>query len=122
MIEELAPLAEDAAQGLGHRKDELPVRQLKAEDAGDPVAGLTDFPLMTARAEVAGFAGEGEGALMPAIGALEPGEVCGKVTATVELTHDGYGDVAEWTVDGAVAGFVAGFEIGPVVMDELPQR
>jgi hypothetical protein len=61
---------------------------------------------------------------MPAIGALEPGEACGKVTATVELTHDGYGDVAEWTVDGAVAvaGFVAGFEIGPVVMGELPQR
>jgi len=59
---------------------------------------------------------------MAAIGALEPGEAYGKVTATVELTHDGDGIAVEWPVDGAVALLVAGFEIGPAAVDKLPKR
>mgnify|MGYP007132072843 FL=1 len=60
MVEELAALAEDASQGLGHGEDELSVGHVEAEDAGDPVGGLADFALVAARAEVPGLASEGE--------------------------------------------------------------
>jgi len=110
MIEKLAPLAEDAAQWLWHGKHELPVGHLEAEDAGDPVAGGADFPLMAARAEMPCLAGEGEEALVPAVGTLKPGEPGGEVAAAMELTDDGYGVGAERTVNGAVAFLVAGFE------------
>jgi len=122
MVEKFAPLAENSPQRLGHRKHELPGRHLEAEDAGDPVAGLTDFPLMAAGAKMPRLAGEGEEALVAAIGTLEPGESGGEVAAAMELSDDGYGVVAERTVDGAVALLVAGFEVGPAVMDDLPQR
>jgi len=71
MVEKFTPFAENSPQRLGHRKHKLPVRHLEAEDAGDPVAGLTDFPLMAAWAKMPRLAGEGEEALMAAIGALE---------------------------------------------------
>jgi hypothetical protein len=122
MVEKFAPLSENSPQRFGHRKHKLPERHLEAEDAGDPVAGLTDFPLMAAWAEVPRLAGEGEEALVAAIGALEPGESGGKVTAAMELSDDGYGVVVEWPVDGAVAFLVACFEVGPAAVDELPQR
>jgi hypothetical protein len=67
------------------------------------------------------LAGEGEEALVPAVGALEPGESGGEVAAAVELANYGYGVVAQRAVDGAVAFFVACDEIGPAVMDDLPQ-
>ena len=79
MVEKFTPFAENSPQRFGHRKHKLPVRHLEAEDAGDPVAGLTDFPLMAAWAKMPRLAGEGEEARMPAIGALEPGESGGKV-------------------------------------------
>ena len=91
VVEKLAPLAENSPERLGHGEYELPVRHLDADDAGDPVAGLADFPLMAAWAKMPRPAGEGEEALMHAVGTLEPGEADGKVSATVELTHDGYG-------------------------------
>jgi len=121
MIEKFSPFAENAAQGLGHRKDELSVRHVEAEDAGDPVAGGADLPLMTARAEMARLAGEGEEALVSTVRALEPREPGGEVAAAVELADDGYGVGAERTVDGAVAFLVARDEIVPAMVDDLPQ-
>ena len=122
MVEELAALAEDASQGLGHGEDELSVGHVEAEDAGDPVAGLADFALVAARAEVAGLAGEGEEPLVAAVGTLQPREPGGEVAAAVELADDGYGVEAERAVDGAVAAFVTGHEIAPGAVDDLPER
>jgi hypothetical protein len=122
MIEELAALAEDAAEGFGHRKHELAVRHLEAEDAGDPVTGGADFALMTTRAEVPRLAGEGEEALVSAVGALQPSESGGEVAAAVELAYDIHRVLAKRTVDGAVAFFVPGHEVRPAVMDDLPKR
>jgi hypothetical protein len=121
MIEELASFAENAPKGFGHGEDELPVRHVEAEDAGDPITGLEDFALVTTRTKVPRLAGEGEKALVPAIGALEPRETGGEVAAAVELTHNVNGVEAEGSVDGAVAIFIARDEIGPAVVDDLPQ-
>jgi len=122
VIEELAAFAEDAAQGFGHRKDELAVRHVEAEDARDPVAGLADFALMAARAEVAGLAGEGKEAFMPAVRTLEPGESSGEVSAAVELANDVDGVASQRAVNGAVAFLVSGDKIGPAMVDDLPER
>jgi len=121
MIEELAALAEDAAKGFRHRKHELAVRHLEAEDSGDPVAGLADFALMAARAEVARLAGEGEEALVAAVGTLEPRESGGEVSAAVELANDVNGVASQRAVNGAVAFLITGFEVGPAVVDDLPE-
>jgi hypothetical protein len=119
MVEEFSALAEDAAEGFRHRKHELPVRHLEAEDSGNPVAGLTDFALMATGAEVPRLAGEGEEPLVSAVGALQPSESGGEVAAAVELANDVNGVLAKRTVDGAVAFFVPGHEVRPAVMDEL---
>ena len=121
MVEELAALAENAAEGFRHGEDELPVWHVEAEDAGNPFACLADFALMTARTEVAGLARKSEEALVPAVRALEPRETGGEVAAAVELADDGDGIGAERAVDGAMALFVAGDEIGPAMMDDLPK-
>ena len=121
MVEKFAPFAEDPAEGFRHRKHELPVRHLEAEDARDPVAGLADFALMAARAEVARLAGEGEEALVAAVGTLEPRESGGEVSAAVELANDVNGVASQRAVNGAVAFLITGFEVGPAVMDELTQ-
>jgi len=121
MVEEPAALAEDAAERFGHRKHELPVRHVEAEDAGDPVASGADFALVAARTKVARFAGEGEEPLVSAVGTLEAREPGGQVAAAMELPDDIDGVVAEGAVDGAVALFVAGFEVGPAVVDDLPE-
>lgn len=121
MIEELASFAEDPAEGFRHGEDELAVRHLEAEDAGDPVAGGADFALMATRAVVPRLAGEGEEALVAAVGALEPRESGGEVAAAMELAHDIDRVVAQWAVNGAVALFVAGDKIGPTVVDDLPE-
>jgi hypothetical protein len=99
----------------------LSVRHLEAEDAGDPVAGGADFALMAARAEVPGLASEGEEALMATVGTLEPRESGGEVAAAVELPDDVDGVGAKRTVDGAVAFFVTRFEVGPAMVDDLPE-
>ena len=59
-IEKFAAFAEDAPERFGHGEDELAVRDVEADVVGDPVAGLFNLALVAARAEVAGFAGEGE--------------------------------------------------------------
>lgn len=121
MIKELSSLSEDAAEGFRHRKYELPVRHLKAEDAGDPVAGRADFALMTARAKMPRLAGKGEEALVAAVGTLEPGESGGEVAAAVELADDVNGVASQGAVNGAVAMFVSGDKIGPAMVDDLPE-
>jgi len=121
MVEELASFAENATDGFGHGEDELPVRHVEAEDAGNPFADGSDFALMTTRTKVARLAGEGEEALVSAIRALEPGESRGEVAAAVELADDVDGVVTKRTVDGAVAVFVACLEVGPGMMDDLPE-
>jgi len=121
VVEKFAPFAENPAEGFRHRKHELPVRHVEAEDARDPVAGLTDFALMATRTEVARLAGEGEEPLVPAVGTLEARESGGEVAAAMELTDDVDRVMAQWAVDGAVALFVAGDETRPGVVDNLPQ-
>jgi hypothetical protein len=121
MIEELASFAENATDGFGHGEDELPVRHVEAEDAGNPITGLADFALVTTRTKVPRLAGEGEEPLMSAVGALEPRESGGEVAAAMELPDDVDGVVAEGTVNGAVAVFIACLEVGPGMMDDLPE-
>ena len=54
VVEEFAPLAEDAAQRAWHGEDELAVRQVEAHHVGDPVADPADAALVAAGAEVPG--------------------------------------------------------------------
>jgi hypothetical protein len=138
MIEELAALAEDAAEGFRHRKrtqakresppevagvtagnGKLPVRHVEAENAGDPVAGLPHLPLMTARAKMLCLAREGEEALVAAVAALQTGKARSEVAAAVELANDVNDVASQRAVNGAVAFLVTGFEVGPAVVDEL---
>jgi hypothetical protein len=60
VAEELAALAEDAAQDFGDGEDELAVGDFVADGGGNPVAGGADAALMAGWAEVAALAGEGE--------------------------------------------------------------
>ena len=121
MVEELASFAENATEGFGHGEDELPVWNLEAEGAGNPVAGGADLPLMATGTEVARLAGEGEEALVSAVRTLESRKSGSEVAAAVELADDVDGVGAEGTVDGAVTLFVAGDEIRPAVVDDLPE-
>ena len=59
VVEEVAALAEDAAQHAGNGEDELAVGNGLAEGFGDPVAGGADAALVAGRADVATLAGEG---------------------------------------------------------------
>jgi hypothetical protein len=113
--------AKDAAQDLGDGEDELAVGDFVADGSGDPVAGGTDAPLVAGRADVAGLAGEGEEALVAAVGALEAGEAGGEITAAQEGFDGGDGLGAERAERLAVAGFVLGEEVVPAVVDELPE-
>ncbi len=91
VVEELAALAEDAAQGPGHREDELAVRHLEANIVGDPVTHGADTALVAAGAEMPALAGECEQLLMAAVGALEAGKSGSEVAAAVELVDHGDG-------------------------------
>ncbi len=121
MVEELAPLAEDAAQGPGHREHELAMRHLEADLVGNPIAEGTDAALVAAGTEVSGLAGEGEEFLMAAVGALEPGESGGEIAAAVKLIDHGHGIPTQRTVSLAVTGFVVCDEIVPGIVDDLPE-
>lgn len=120
-VEEVASLAEDAAQGPGHGEDELAVGDVVAEGVADPVASGADAALMAGGAEVATLAGKGEELFVAAIGALKAGETSGEVTAAVEAIDDGDGIAAEGSVDPAMAVLVGGEEFAPGVVDDLPQ-
>ena len=77
--------------GARHGKDELPVGDGMADGAGDPVAGLAHPALMAGGAEMASLAGEGEQALVAAVGTLEAGEPGGEIAAAVEGADGGGG-------------------------------
>jgi len=120
-VEEVAALAEDAAQDAGDGEDELAVWDFVADGGGDPVADGADAPLVAGRAEVAAFAGEGEEALVAAIGALEAGEAGGEVATAEERFDGGSGGGVERAEGFAEFGFVVGEEVVPAVVDELPK-
>ena len=122
VVEELATLAEDAAQGPGHGENELPVRHLEADIVGDPVAQGADAALVATGAEMPGLAGEGEELFVATVGALEPGESGGEIAAAVKLVHHRHGVPAQRAVSLAMAGFVVGDKLVPGIMDDLPQR
>ena len=119
-VEKVTALAEDATQGTRHGEDELPVGHVVTEDVGDPMPGLADPSLVAARAEVAALAGEGEELLVPAVGALEPGEALGEIAAPVELLDHREGVGAQRSVGLAVRAFVVGEKLAPAVVDDLP--
>ncbi len=60
MMKQFSSFAKNAAQRFWHGEYELPMRNIEANGLGYAIAGLANAALMTARAEVAGFAGEGE--------------------------------------------------------------
>ncbi len=121
-MEEVAALAEDAAQDFRDGEDELAVGDFVADGGGDPIGGLADAALVTGWAEVAALAGEGEESLVAAIGAEETGEACGEVAAAEEVA-DGAEDIgAERTHGGTVDFLVTGDEGIPGGGDDLPER
>jgi hypothetical protein len=83
--EEAAALAEDAAQHFWDSEDKLAVRDGVADAGGDPFGGLAGAALVAGGADVAGFAGEGEEALVTAVGAVVAGEAGGEVATAVVL-------------------------------------
>jgi len=121
-VEEVAALAEDAAQHFREGEDELAVRNVVADGGGDPTAGLSDAALVACGAEVAGLAGEGEELLMAAIGAMEAGKAGSEIAAAEKGADGGDGIGAQWPHGAAVVLFVAGEEVVPDVVDDLPQR
>ena len=119
--EEVAALAEDAAEHPGDGEDELAVRDLAADGGGDPGAGGADAAHVAGGAEVASLAGEGHELLVSAVGALEAGESGGEVAATVEGPDRVGGVGVERTVFLAVVFFVSCEELVPAVVDDLPE-
>jgi len=119
-IEEVAAFAEDAAEHFRDGKDELAMGNGLADGGGDPGAGLEGAALVAGRAEVAGFAGEGEEVLVAATGAEESGETGGEVAAAEEVldVRDSVG--AQGPHDGTVVPFIASDEIVPAMVDQLP--
>ena len=116
-----AAFAEDAAEDLGDGEDELAVGDVVADGTGDPFAGAPDAALVAGGAEVTGLAGEGEEALVAAIGAVEPGEAGGEIPAAEKGLDGGDGLVAQRAEVPAMASLVLGEEVVPAVMDELPE-
>lgn len=119
--EELAAFAEDAAQHAGDGEHELAVGHVAADVVGDPVAGGQGAALVTGRAEAAGLAGEGDELFVAAIRAVEAGEASGQVAAAKEGLDDRHGGGVERAVGGAVAFFILREEVGPAMMDGLPE-
>ena len=102
VVEELAAIAEDAAQRPGHGEDELPVRHIEADAVRDPIAHVPDTPLVRAGAEMTGLAGEGQQLLMTAVRALQAGEPGREVTAAIELVDHGHGVATQRAVGRSV--------------------
>ena len=121
LMQEVAALAEDAAEHPGDGEDELAVRDLAADGGGDPGAGGADAAHVAGGAEVASLAREGHQLLVSAVGALEAGESGGEVAATVEGSDRVGGVGVERTVFLAVVFFVSCEELVPAVVDDLPE-
>ena len=58
---------------------------------------------------------------MAAVGAMQPGEALGEVTAAVVFFDDLDSIGAEGAVGFAVVGFVVGLELAPAMVDDLPK-
>ena len=67
------------------------------------------------------LAGECEEAFVAAVGALEAGETGGEVTAAEEGLDCGDGCGTQGAEGFPVVFFVVGEEVGPAVLDELPE-
>ena len=119
--EEAATFAEDAAEHFGDGKDELAVRDGVADAGGDPFGGLAGAALVAGGADVAGFAGEGEQALVAAVGAVVAGEAGGEVATAVVGLDGGDGFRTEGTHGGLVVFLVTGEEVIPGGVDDLPK-
>jgi hypothetical protein len=119
--EESAAFAEDAAQDFGDGEDELAVGDGVADVGADPFGGLAGAALVAGGADVAGFAGEGEEALMAAVGAVVAGEAGGQVATTVVGLDGGDGFRAEGTHGGAVVFLITSEEVVPGGVDDLPK-
>ena len=120
-VEEVAALAEDAAEHFREGEDELPVRDFLADGGGDPHPGLAGAALVAGGAEVAGLACEGEELFVTAIGAMEAGEAGGEIAAAEEGADAGDGLGAQRSHGATVVLFVAGEKSIPCVLDELPE-
>lgn len=120
-VEEVAALAEDAAQDLGDGEDELAVGDFVADGGGDPIGGLADAALVAGGAEVAAFAGESEEAFVAAVGAVKAEETGGEIAAAEEIADGGEDVGAERAEGGAVAFFVIGEEGVPGGGEDLPE-
>ena len=59
---------------------------------------------------------------MAGIGAMQAGEALGQVAAAQEGLDDGDAGWVERAVSRAVAGFVVGEEVGPAMVEGLPER
>jgi hypothetical protein len=70
---------------------------------------------------MATLAGECEEALVAAVGALQAGESGGEVSAAEEGLDGGDGGGAERSEGLPVVFLVVGEEVGPAVLDELPE-
>ena len=76
---------------------------------------------MATGTEMPGLAGEGEELFVAAVGTLKSRESSGEIAAAVELAHDLHGIGPQGTVDGAMAALVAGLELGPGVVNDVPE-
>lgn len=119
--EESAAFAEDAAQDFGNGKDELAVGDGVANAGGVPFGGLAGAALVAGGADVAGFAGEGEEVLVSAVGAEITGEAGGEVATVVVGLDGGDGFGTEGAHGGAGVVLVAGVEVIPGGVDDLPK-
>jgi hypothetical protein len=119
--EESAAFAEDAAQDFGDGKDELAMGNGVADVGGDPFGGLAGAALMASGADVAGFAGKGEEALVATVMALVAGEAGGEVATSVVGLDGGDGFRSERTHGGSVEFLVTGEEFIPGGVDNLPE-
>lgn len=121
MSEQVAALAEDAAQDFGDGEHELAVGDFVADGVGDPFANGASAALVAGGAEVAAFAGEGEEAFVAAVWALEAGEADGEIAAAEERFDGGDGVGVEWAEGLAVLLFVVCEEVVPAVVNDLPE-
>ena len=114
--------AKNAAQHAGDVEDGLAVGDFVADGGGDPIGRLPDAALVAGGAEVAAFAGEGEEALVTAVRAVEAEEAGGEVAAAEEVFDVSDGIGAQGPDGGMVVLFVAGEEIVPTMVNQLPER
>ena len=98
-------------------------RRLRGQTrTGPTLADLADPALVAGGAEMATLAGESDELFVTVVGALQRGESGGEVDAAAELFEHCDGIAAQRAVGPAAVGFVFGGEIGPRVVDDLPER